>query len=106
MVVLGVVVLAMVVAPADASDDWDALLPDEYGISLFVVPAVNEDERGLATLSWQAFSVNDWGAYATVLRPYYQPGFGADAGITRRKIRFGVGYVDEDTWGIYLRRAF
>lgn len=106
LMVFVAVVLLIALSPADASDEWDVLLPDEYGLALFVVPAVQDAERGLATLSWQAFSVNDWATYATVLRPYYRPGFGLDAGILERKVRFGAGYVDADTWGVYIRRSF
>lgn len=91
---------------AEAADEWDVLLPDEYGLALFVVPVVVEVERATATLSWQAFTVKDWGAYATILRPYYRGGFGLDVGITKRKIRFGGGYLDAETKGLYLRRAF
>ena len=96
--------LLLVLAPADAADEWDQLLPEEYGVAVLVLPAVEAEDRGLATLSWEGFTVKEWSAYGTVLRPYWRPGFGVDAGITERKVRFGGGYLDGPV--VYVRRAF
>lgn len=106
VLVLVLVLVGLALEPAEAADDWDQLVPDEYGVAVFVLPAVEDSDRGLATLSWGFIQVGEWEGFATVLRPYYRPGFGLDAGITERKIRFGAGYLDAQTWGLYIRRSF
>lgn len=106
VLVLVGLVLALAVKPAEAADDWDQLVPDEYGVAVFVLPAVEDSDRGLATLSWGFVQVGEWEGFATVLRPYWRQGFGLDAGKATRKVRFGAGWLNRDTCGLYLRRAF
>ena len=45
---LTILLALLFVAPAYAADEWDVLLPDEYGLAAFVVPAVERSDLGLS----------------------------------------------------------
>lgn len=100
-------------SPVDASD-WDQLLPDEVGAALFVLPAVDSEDRGVPAVSWHVYRLTlpvgataaaELDIYATVLRPHHKPGGGLD-GTLGGSLRVGIGWLPPDMWGLYFRQGF
>lgn len=94
-----VIVGVLLVVGAAGAD----LAPDEYGAAVIVgqnpgaVPAVT-------AMSWEVARIAPASVFATILAPERGGvGIGVDAGRTDSRLRGGIGYVDDDLWGVYLR---
>lgn len=106
VVVVVLLLLLLCVTAAQAQTFWEALVPDETGAVLFVAPEVRGDDWLQVALSWTLWAPGPAVICATVLRPELPPGIGLDAGLAEQRVRFGVGYLNGQTWGLYVRGSF
>lgn len=95
-------VLLITAAPVMA-DNW---APDEIGTAVIIgdnpasVPAVSAS-------SWSLLRTETVALFGTILAPERgHIGVGIDAGPTDGMLRGGLGYVNDDLWGVYVRYRF
>jgi len=96
--ILGLMLCIHTQAMAVDGSTWEQIIvPDEWGFTLTLVPAIEDNtERIQPAASWKFVSFNDASAFITMIRPYNRPGIGIDGGKGTGNIRGGVGWLPGD----------
>ena len=95
--------LCLLAIPATAGT-FDLFVPDEWGSAAFVVGSQNAGDLRLTVASKHVLHVGEVDGFVSVLNPLEpQSGFGLDGGASGQTLRGGIGYIDRQHWGLYLR---